>query len=148
MWRTGYAICSLIYMVWVGYLSLNNFDMVHREYRRVAKNMQPARVREIARQELVDQCRKDSITAAFSETSGPPPGTITEDPCLSWPEAVVAEREKIVNTRLVKEQLRVRQKLVWFYITFGFFFMILPPVFLYMVLSLFIWLVRNTKFVE
>lgn len=141
-WRVGYTVCCLVYVVWVVYLSFNNFDMVHREYRRAEKRLQPLQIEEIALQELVGQCRKKLKRAGRFREVG------AEDLCRSWPAAVLAERQKAVEERLVKEKSRIHRKLVIFYISFGLVFLFLPIVFMYLLVSFFIWLYRNIKIVE
>ena len=147
-WRIVYAVCCLVYVGWVVYLSLNNFGMVHKQYRQARENLQPTRIEEIATKELVDKCRKklkrsDRHPSVYDMTSG-----VAEDPCLSMPAAVLEERKKTVEEHLVEDKSRVRRKLVWFYITFGVVFLILPVTFVYMLVSFCIWLFRNIKLVE
>lgn len=149
IWRIGYAACSLVYMVWVGYLSLGNFDMVHRQYRLAQKRLQPTQIEEIAFKELVDKCRKESGRVDLSREAGETSMTAdAADPCLSWPAAVLAERQETVKERLVTERNRIVRKLLMFYVFFGLVFLVLPPVFLYMLLSFFIWIYKSIKFVN
>jgi hypothetical protein len=147
-WRVGYAVCSLIYMVWVVYLSLNNFDLVHRQYRSAQKQLQPKQIEKIALKELVDRCRKESKRIDIPRTKDGAAIAVTDDPCLSWPESVLTERENAVKERLVAEKSRVVRKLAIFYVSFGLIFLILPPVFLYMLLSFAIWIYKSIKFVK
>ena len=104
--------------------------------------MQLEQVKEIALQELVDQCRKKLKRAGRLREVG------AEERCRSWPATVLAQRQKAVEERLVEEKRRVRSKLVTFYIFFGFVFLFLPLAFVYLLLSFFIWLFRNIKIVE
>ena len=148
-WRIIYVVCCLVYMGWVVYLSLNNFGMVHKQYRLAQERLQPVRIEEIALQDLVDKCRKKlKRSGRLQQGDGDSTSVSSEDPCLSFPAAVLAKREKTVKERLVEEKSRVSRKLVWFYITFGVVFLILPMAFVYLLVSFFIWLYRNIKFVE
>jgi len=146
--RAGFAVCCLVYVVWVVYLGLNNFGMVHSDYRRAGERLQPERIREIAFQELVDQCRRESKRLGRPRSAEVESVTGAEDPCLSWPENVLEERQKTVAKRLLDEKSRSGRKLVLFYVFFGIVFLILPVVSIYLLLSFFIWLWRNLQFVR
>ncbi|MDW7774058.1 MAG: hypothetical protein SCH71_14320 [Desulfobulbaceae bacterium] len=135
-WRIGYAACTIVFMAVMMYLSTSNFDMVHREYRRAAMRLQPARIEELAHQELVAECRREAKGSGLF---------LPDDPCLSRPAAVLEERREAVRERLVKEKNRVVRKLAMFYITFGIFFLVMPPLILYLVLSVFIWIFKSIK---
>lgn len=145
IWRISYAVCCLIYVVWVVQLSLNNFDMVHSDYRRNEKSLQPAQIKEIALQELVSQCRKELKRSGRHQSDGDKSSVATDDTCLSWPAAVLEQRQNAVERRLAEEQSRGIGKLVVFYVFFGIIFLILPPVLLYLLLSLFIWIFKTIK---
>lgn len=135
-------------MVWVVYLSLFNFALVHRDYRRADKLLQPARIKEVARQELVDQCRRE--LKRFNRLRATPNivSATAEDTCLSMQADVFEERQKAVTERLEHERSRMVRKLVLFYIYFGIIFLILPPVILYLLLSALIRLFKSIKFVN
>ncbi|MDH3328022.1 MAG: hypothetical protein OEM01_02190 [Desulfobulbaceae bacterium] len=148
IWKICYAVCTLVYMAWVVYLSLNNFGMVHRQYRLAGERLQPARIEEIALQELVDRCRRESKRIDRLRSAGEKNSAAAEDNCLSWTTTVLEERQKAVEERLVEEKSRVGRKLVLFYVSFGLVFLILPPAFLYLLLSFFIWIYRSIKFVK
>ena len=151
-WQIGFVVFCLVYTVWVVYLSFDNFDKVHREYRSVNMRLRPARIVDIAFKELVDQCRKDSrrelkridrYRKGSSRNS-----TASEDPCLSWPKAILEERQKVVAEKLISEKGRFKRKIIVFYISFSFFFLILPMGLLYLLLSVLIWAFRGLKFVK
>ncbi len=139
-WRLVYVACSLIYMAWVVQLSFNNFEMVHSHYQRAGERLQPQRIQTIARNELVRQCREETMGADLLRGG--------EDPCLSLPRAVLEERQKEVKERLVSQWGLAWRKLVLFYLSFGIIFLILPPLILYLFLSLFIWFLKNLKFIK
>ena len=147
-WRLGYAVFCLVYTVWVVYLGLDNFAKVHGEYRQARENLQPAQSEKIALQELVEQCRREARRSGRSRTAGDTAPGMSEDACHSFPEAVLAEREKVVAAQLLAEGKRFRRKLVVFYVIFGVFFVALPVVSLYLLLSFFIGLFRDLKFVK
>lgn len=144
-WRIGYAGCCLIYVVWMVYLSLNNFSMVHGDYRRGTEQLQPERVKELALRELVNQCRGELKGAGHLEPVDDTVSVAADDACLSWPPAVLLAREKIVAKRLAADQGGGGRKLVVFYVFFGVFVLILPPLILYLLLSLFIWIFKSIK---
>lgn len=151
-WRIGFAAFCIVYTVWVVYLSFDNFDKVHSEYRSVRMMLQPGRIDDIARKELIDQCRKDSrreLKRIDRYRKGSSiSATAAEDHCLSWPPAILEERQKVVAERLVIEKGKFKRKVIVFYISFGFFFLIIPMVFLYLLLSLLIWAFRGLKLVK
>lgn len=144
-WRIGYVACSLIYMAVMIYLAGNNFGMVHREYRRAAQQLQHERIAEIALRELVDQCRKELHSSAGSPAAKNSSAAAGEDPCLSRPAPVLEERQKTVKERLEKKRRGIVGKLILFYLAFGIFFLVLPPVTIYLVLSVFIWIFQSIE---
>lgn len=143
----GFGVCCLAYAVWVIYLGLNNFDMVHGGYRQAAQRLQPERVREIALHELIDRCRRE---AKLSDRPGPDAGEslTASEPCLSWPADVLEERRKTVEKRLIDEKNRSARKLVLFYLLFGVVFLFLPPALMFLLLFFLIWLWRNLRIVK
>jgi len=144
-WRIGYAIFCLFYVVWVIYLSLNNFDMVHTRYRLAEERLQPEQIGEIARQELVEKCRKE---AKRNDRLRPPEDEVSPAPaedCLSWPAAVLEEQQKVVKERLVVEKSRTARKLVLFYVSFLVIFLLLPLIVLYLLLAFFIWIFKSRR---
>ena len=151
-WQIGFVVFCLVYTIWVVYLSFDNFDKVHREYRSVNMRLRPARIVDIAFQELVDQCRKDSHKELkridrYRKGSNRS-STAAEDSCLSWPKAILEERQKVVTEKLVIEKGRFKRKIIVFYISFSFFFLILPMGLLYLLLSVLIWVFKGMKFVK
>lgn len=148
IWWVVYVICYLAYVPWVAYLSLNDFDMVHSQYRRIGERLQPVRIAEIALQELVDQCRKEAKRSGRTRSTGDKAVAAAEGACLSWPADVLVERQKVVAGRLDAERSRAVRKLVLFYVSFVGFFLTLPAVILYLLMSLFVWVVRNIKGLE
>jgi len=123
-WRLLYAAAYLAYVVWVIHLSINDFGRVHREFRRVEAQLQPARIEEIARQELFDACREETL-----HTSGLLPKA--GEACQSPPPGVLAERQKEVAKRLEDRRKRARNKLVVFYVSFVVMFIVVPPLLVY-----------------
>jgi len=129
-WRLFYAAGYLAYVVWVIHLSINDFGRVHREYRRVEAQQQPARIKKIAGQELFDSCREEAL-----RTTGLLPKS--DEACKSPPAAVLAARQKEVAKRLEDRRKRARNKLVVFYVSFVVMFIVVPPLLVYW-LALFI----------
>lgn len=144
----GYGVFCLAYAVWVVYLSLNNFDMVHDGYRQAGERLQPERISEIAFDELVDQCRREAKRADKLRAVETESFLGKEDACLSWPAAVLEERRQAVEKRLRSEWGRAWRKLMLFYLFFGIVFLILPMLTLYLVLAFLLWLRRNLRIVK
>jgi hypothetical protein len=143
----GYGVACLVYGVWIVYLGLNNFGMVHDGYRHAGAQLRPERIRKAALRELVEECRE----AAAASGRSWPDGEFyagADDPCLSWPAAVLEERQKIVKKRLLGEQGCAWRKLMLFYLFFGIVFLVLPMVTLYLVLAFFLWLRRNLRIIK
>lgn len=147
-WRIGFAVCCLVYVAWVVHLSRNNFDMVHSQYRLIERHLQPQHLARTALQELTDRCRQAARLAGPHPRSEAAETAMAADPCLSWPAAVVAERQQKVEARLTQERNLAIRKLVLFYLSFGFFFLFVPPALLYLLLSFFSWLYRNIMVVR
>ena len=143
-WRKIFAVSCLVYLVWVVGVSNSNFYMVHREYRWAEMRVQPKWIAKTARQELVDQCRQKAIWSGSRLHASDK----DSDPCLSWPPSTVAERQQVVKERLVQERNLAIRKLVLFYVSFGFFFLVMPPAFLYLFLVFVSWLFRNITVVR
>ena len=146
-WRLAYAACSLLYVAWVVHLSLHNFEMVHSDYRRAGERLQPARIAAIALQELVEQCRQEVIANDQPRPANAGEALAADDPCLAWPTTVLEERQKDVKERLLGQRSLTGRKLLLFYLTFGTIFLIMPPLLLYLLLSLLAWILRSLKFV-
>jgi len=151
-WRVGFFAFCLVYIAWVVYLGFDNFDKVHSEYGSARQQLQPDRIEDIAFQELADQCRKKlrrqaESTDRYRKDTEMSSG-VTGDPCLSWPPAVLQERQDVVRKRLTVEKNRLKRKLIVFYISFSFFFLFLPMALLYLLLSFLIWIFRDLKFIK
>lgn len=147
-WRFSYGIFCLVYTAWVVYLALDNFDKVHGEYRQALENLQPAQTEKIARQELAHECRRQAKRNGRSRAAGNAASALSDDACRSFPAAVLEERKKGVAANLLAEEKRFRRKLVVFYGTFGVFFVALPLVSLYLLLSFLVWIFKDLKFVK
>lgn len=61
--RLLYGVCYLLYVGWMVQLSVDNFGMVHRQYQRAGRRLQPARIEAVARNELMAQCREATTGA-------------------------------------------------------------------------------------
>ncbi|MDH5299669.1 MAG: hypothetical protein OEV91_11690 [Desulfobulbaceae bacterium] len=140
-WRTGFAVCCLLYLPWVVVLGRNNFAMVHIDYRRADERLQPAHIAAVAHRELVEECRREA-------EAGREWGGAGEEGCLSLPPTVVDARQREVLERLVHEQRLALRKVAFFYVSFGLFFLILPPACLYLLFFLSSWLLGNIKVVR
>lgn len=155
-WHLIYAVCCLVYMGWVSYLSSNDFDRIIREYRRAGEQVESGRVRSTALEELRKECRKkyemqvqDIITAengfqeSLIEEEGRPDGD-----CVSWPSAVVEAREMEVRERLVERRERAGWKLLLFSLSFVVIFLLIPPVVFYIFAVLVVKLFKSVKIVR
>jgi hypothetical protein len=143
-WRIIFLACTLIYMAVVTWLSLGNFGMVHREYRQAARQLRPERVEQAAIRELAAECRRGSGARLSPGEAGR--GLLTaDDPCLSPPAGDVEKRSQAVRERLEEKKSGIFAKLVLFYITFVVFFLLLPPLIIYLVLTVFIWIFRSVQ---
>lgn len=142
-WRIGYAFFCVVYVAWVVYLSLDNFDMVHTAYRDARARLQPARVEEIARRELVDRCRRQQKRKGLDRTM-----SVGEAPCQSFPAAVVEQQRDRVAQRLGDEKNRFKRKIVVFYVSFVLVFLALPLAFIYGLVSFILWILRNIKIIQ
>ena len=140
-WRIVYGVGCLFYMAWVVHLSFNNFEMVHSDYRRAGQRLQPARIEVIALGELVGDCRAQLRRSGRLEV-------VADGACRSFPEADLVARRQAVSERLSAERSLAGRKLVLFYASFGLVFLILPPFILYLLLSLFFWLLRSLRVEE
>ena len=123
-WRLFCTVGYLAYVVWVIYLSINDFGRVHREYRRTGEQLQAARIEKIARQELLDACREKIL-----RSTGMLPET--EETCRSPSTADLSEQKTQVAERLEDRRKRARNKLVVFYVSFVVMFIIIPPLLVY-----------------
>ncbi len=137
-WRIGYLICCLIYVGWVVRLSGNDFERMHRQYRETAARLAPAQSREIARQEVIADCREAQERM----------GRFEDQKCLAVSPADLERREKVVVKRLIGERHRSFRKLIVFYATFVIIFLLAPPLLLYGLIVLFIKVFGKVKVVN
>lgn len=146
MW-IGYAVVCLAYAVWIVFLGLNNFDMVHDGYRQAGERLQPERIREAALRELVAECRREGKIAdrPRHDEAG---FNSSADLCTAFSETVIEERRQVLHKRLHAEWGRAWRKLMLFYLFFGIVFLVLPMFMLYLLLSFLLWLRRNLRIVK
>jgi len=151
-WRIGFIVFSLIYSAGVVYLALDNFDKVYGEYTWARDRQQPAQVSQIARQELVAQCRRKvqrelSYKERYQKNKNRA-SSVAEDTCLSWPQATLEKQEIAVSDRLGRATKTLQRKLVVFFCSFVFFFLFLPLILLYVIITFLVWLFRGVKFIR
>lgn len=137
-WRIGYLICCLIYAGWVVRLSVNDFERVHRQYRETGVRLAPAQSREIARRELIVECREEQEQV----------GRFDDQKCLAVSPADLEQKEKVVVKRLVGERHRALRKLIVFYATFVIIFLLAPALLTYGAIILFIKVFTTVKIVK
>ncbi|HHO49041.1 MAG TPA: hypothetical protein ENN06_11420 [Desulfobacteraceae bacterium] len=143
----GYAVVCLVYGVWIVYLGLDNFSMVHDGYHQAGAQLHPEQVGKAALRELVEECREEAAAPGHPGPDGES-YEFLDDPCLLQPAAAVEERQKIVKKRLLGEQGRAWRKLMLFYLSFGIVFLVLPMLTLYLALAFFLWLWRNLRIIR
>ena len=144
-WRLGFAVGTLVYVAWVLPLGLHDFEKVHREYRHAAERLRPTQIEVIARQELIEQCKREAMGDEDFRPDGNKAADIAEPACLSWPAAVFEQKRQAVTERLIAERSRAVRKLGLFYFTFVVIFLVLPPLVMYLWLVLLIRIFRSVK---
>jgi hypothetical protein len=155
-WRLLYAICCLIYVGWVTSLSSHDFDRILREYRRIGRQMESGRIQAAARQELIDECRRQSDMerggknfAANGRRGGlTGHGAPVDLECRSWPPEAVEAKMVQVSERLQERRHRVVRKLLLFSLLFAVIFLFVPPAFIYLLIVGIIKLFRHIRFVR
>ncbi len=138
IWKIIYAVCCLIYVSWTINVGTNEFDRINSQYRTILKQFDQNRISTRALEELVDECRKESIIRLAQE----------EDTCLSWPPAIVKAKEREIEKRLLSVRDRGKIKLVLFYAGFVLIFLLAPPVLIYLLIVGIITLKKNIKIVR
>ena len=144
-WWIAYALCCLVYMVWMVRLGQHDLGMVHSQYQQAGARLQPEHIRKKALQELVDQCRQDARVRGGPGSTGNAAIATAEDPCRSWPPAVLERQQHSVQERLAREKSRAQRKLVLFYGAFVIVFLLLPPLILFLPLSAVIWVIKRIR---
>jgi hypothetical protein len=137
-WKVIYVVCSLIYIGWIINVGTNEFDRINSQYRRIVDQLDGGRIRNAALEELITECRRESKGR---------PG-LEEDDCFSWKPTEVEAKERKIEERLVRARKRGTIKMVLFYAGFVFFFLLGPPLFIYLLLVGFIKLYRSIKIVR
>ncbi len=132
-WQLIYAVCCLVYIVWVSYQGSFDLGRVHGDYRRIGEQMEPDRILTAALQELSTECRKRAAEqkTAVPGTDNGLTGVIVDQGCNSFPAAVVEAREAAIGERLAERHRRVSKKLLLFGVFFVVVFLIIPPVLVY-----------------
>ncbi|MGB6290767.1 MAG: hypothetical protein WBF36_11620 [Desulfobulbales bacterium] len=137
-WQIIYAVCCLVYMGWIIKVGTNEFDRINGQYQRLAEQIDTARVRADALEELSAECRRAQTLRA----------DLKEDACFTWPPSVVAAREKTIEQRRTRARERGLIKLVLFYAGFVLIFLFAPPILIYLLLIGIITLYKNIKIVR
>ena len=137
-WQIIYTVCCLVYIGWVINVGTNEFDRINSQYRRLVAQLDPGRIRTATLEELIAECRKESMVRADPE----------ENVCLSWPPPVVEVRGKEIEERLIQAKERGTIKLVLFYAGFVILFLLGPPLVIYLLIVGIITLKKNIKIVR
>lgn len=137
-WKIIYVISCLVYVSWMIHVGGNEFDRINGQYRRLAKQLEPARIRTAALEELVSECRKDSRQLIGQG----------EVDCTSWKPAVVKARMQVIAERQLLAKQRGTIKLVLFYTGFVVIFLLAPVILLYLLIAAGILLYKNIKIVR
>ncbi len=141
-WQGVFALCCLIYLPWMISLGRNNFDMVHSQYRQAGARLEPAHIAAAALEELATRCRLEAKRRGVFFRAG------SDDPCLAVPPEILKAQQAVVRARLGHQRDLALRKLVLFYISFGLFFLFLPPALLYLLLVFCSWFFLNIKVVK
>jgi hypothetical protein len=137
-WKIIYAVCSLVYIGWVINVGSNEFARINDQYSRIVDQLDTGRIRNGALEELSAECRRESRKRPDLEKKA----------CTSWPPAVVEAKGKEIEKRLTRARERGIVKVVLFYAAFVLFFLLGPPLFMYLLLLGFIKLYRSIKIVR
>ncbi|MFO7605566.1 MAG: hypothetical protein R6W72_04615 [Desulfurivibrionaceae bacterium] len=122
-WQLLYALCSLVYMGWMINVSAFEFDRINGQYRRIAGQLDDDRLRKAALAELNRECSESAARNAGDETE-----------CSSWPPARVEAAEGQLEERLTRARARAAVKLALFYAVFAVFFLLAPPLLIYLLI--------------
>jgi hypothetical protein len=137
-WKIIYVISCLVYIGWMIHVGGNEFDRINGQYRRLAKQLEPARIRTAALEELASECRKDSRQLIGQG----------EVDCTSWKPAVVEAMMQVIAERQLLAKQRGTIKLVLFYTGFVVIFLLAPVILLYLFIAAGILLYKNIKIVR
>jgi hypothetical protein len=137
-WKIIFIACSLIYMSWVIHAGRNEFDRIHKQYRRIVEQLDKERIRSASLAELTAECRR-----TLREQTG-----LKEDVCSSWPLALVEAKTKEIEKRLLKARKRGIIKVVLFYTGFVSVFLLAPIILTYLLIVAVILIYRNIKFIR
>ena len=137
-WKIIYAVCSLVYMGWMMHVGTNEFDRINSQYRRLNEQLDTDLIRSAALEELAADCRRE----AWGRTD------LEEDACSVWAPSEVEARMQVVEDRFVRTRKRGAVKVVLFYSGFVIFFLVGPPVLIYLLLLGVIAIYKNIKFVR
>jgi hypothetical protein len=137
-WRIIYIVCSLAYMGWIILVGTNEFDRINGQHRRLVAQLDAGRIRDGALEELSAECRRE-----LGKRTG-----LEKDACLSLPSQVVEAKTKEIEKRRIRARERGTIKLVLFYIGFVLFFLLTPPVLIYLLIVGIITLYKNIKIVR
>jgi len=138
-WKIIYTICSLLYIGWVIHVGGNEFDRINSQYRAIAKELEPGRIRNAALVELSAECRREEARGRIARE---------EDGCYSWPDQAVEAKGKEIEERLLRAKQRGAIKVVLFYAGFVVIFLLGPPALIYLLIAGTITLYKNIKIVR
>jgi hypothetical protein len=137
-WQVVYFVCGLAYMGWMIHAGTNEFNRINSQYSLLVKQLDSVRIRDSALEELRIECRKGRTSANERQ----------EDGCLSWPSPVVEAKAKEIRELRTRTRGRGFIKLVLFYAGFVLFFLLGPPVLVYLLLAGVLVLYKNIKIVR
>lgn len=137
-WKIIYAVCCLIYMGWVIGVGGNEFDRINSQYRRIVAQLDVARIRDAALEELIAECRKEKKEQRGLQEAG----------CSSPPPQVTEARVKEIEERRTRDKERGIIKVVLFYTGFVLIFLLGPPLFIYLILAGGIKIYKSIQFVR
>ena len=125
-------------MGWTINVGTTEFDRINSQYRRLVEQLKGENIRAVALEVLTTECRMKSKMGGIRE----------ENNCLSWPQQVVAVREKAVEKRFLEARERGKIKLVLFYTGFVIIFLLGPPFLIYLLIIGILKLKENIKIIR
>jgi hypothetical protein len=137
-WKIIYLICCLLYTGWMIHAGRNEFDRINGQYRRLKIQLEPARIKQAAFEELLADCRRTLQEHVDYHQE------VCSDPA---PREVEARANLVAEQR---EQARQRGlvKLVLFYLGFVVIFLLAPMILVYMIIVGAILLKKHIRFVS
>ena len=137
-WKSIYMVCCLVYLGWMIQVSQSEFNKINRQYRVLVNQLEQDRIRNVALDELAVECRSELWEQ----------NTVKEDACSAWSPEVIEAKSNKVKERMEQARERGFLKVVLFYSSFVIFFLLIPPLFIFLFILGIIALCKNIKIVK